>query len=229
METVIWLIVAVAAAIGEAFSLALVLGSFAAAAVVALLVSLIAPASVQIVAFGILSVLFLLAVRPAVLRFLPSRGGSAQPQIAPTTGVGMVTERIDAYHGQIRVGQGEFFSARASDPGESIEPGREVEIVAMQGLSALVRPVQARTLPAGVDTVRLGGEFALSPREIEVLQLLALGLSNAEIAQRLVVSERTVHHHVSHILTKMNADNRTEAVSLGLGHGLIQPGEHRSP
>jgi two-component system response regulator NreC len=53
---------------------------------------------------------------------------------------------------------------------------------------------------------------------------MAEGLSNGDIAERLVVSPRTVDHHVSHILDKMNAANRTEAVRLALdrrGHDSV--------
>lgn len=63
---------------------------------------------------------------------------------------------------------------------------------------------------------------ALTPREQEVLRLLAQGLQNKEIAAELVISERTVKFHVSAILSKLNAGNRTEAVRLAAQQGLIQ-------
>jgi DNA-binding NarL/FixJ family response regulator len=62
---------------------------------------------------------------------------------------------------------------------------------------------------------------ALTEREVEVLQLVAQGLQNKEIAARLVISERTVKFHVSAILTKLGAGNRTEAVKLAHQMGLI--------
>jgi DNA-binding NarL/FixJ family response regulator len=61
----------------------------------------------------------------------------------------------------------------------------------------------------------------LTERELEVLRILAQGLSNKEIAARLVISQRTAKFHVSSILTKLGASNRTEAVSLALQRGLI--------
>ncbi|WP_250125772.1 response regulator transcription factor [Chroococcidiopsis sp. CCMEE 29] len=61
----------------------------------------------------------------------------------------------------------------------------------------------------------------LTPREIEVLGMLAEGLGNKIIARRLGISEHTVKFHVSSILTKLNASSRTEAVTLGARQGLI--------
>ena len=62
---------------------------------------------------------------------------------------------------------------------------------------------------------------ALTEREMEVLRLLAQGKANKEIAAELVISERTVKFHVSSILRKLDAANRTEAVTLAAQHGLI--------
>ena len=61
----------------------------------------------------------------------------------------------------------------------------------------------------------------LTPREQEVLRMLALGLANKEIAARLKISEHTVKFHVAAILGKLGAASRTEAVALGIRHGLI--------
>ena len=62
---------------------------------------------------------------------------------------------------------------------------------------------------------------ALTPREIEVLRLLADGASNKIIAHRLGISDHTVKFHVTSILSKMNAGTRTEAVTLGVRMGLV--------
>lgn len=62
---------------------------------------------------------------------------------------------------------------------------------------------------------------ALTPREIEVLRLLADGASNKVIAHKLGISDHTVKFHVTSILTRLNAGTRTEAVALGMRMGLV--------
>jgi DNA-binding NarL/FixJ family response regulator len=61
----------------------------------------------------------------------------------------------------------------------------------------------------------------LTPRELQVLALVAQGLQNKEIAAELVITERTVKFYVSNILSKLGAGNRTEAVAIAVQRGLI--------
>src|SRR6185437_839924 len=72
---------------------------------------------------------------------------------------------------------------------------------------------------------RREGPAGLTEREVEVLKLLALGLSNKEIAARLVISPKTVGSHVEHIYAKIDASSRATASLFAVQHGLLPDGE----
>jgi DNA-binding NarL/FixJ family response regulator len=99
-------------------------------------------------------------------------------------------------------------------------------VAALQAVAAgltVMHPAEIDAMfPAG-PTSRPLAELTepLTPRESEVLQMLASGLANKEIAARLAISEHTVKFHVASILGKLGAESRTEAVSLGIRRGLV--------
>ena len=64
----------------------------------------------------------------------------------------------------------------------------------------------------------------LTPRELDVLKLVAQGLSNPEIAQHLILSEHTVHRHLANILLKLNLSSRAAAAAWGVRTGSFEPG-----
>ena len=107
---------------------------------------------------------------------------------------------------------------------------RAIRVVA--GGDALIAPsVTRRLLERFASRLPSTGERLpqalreLTEREREVLQLVAHGLSNAEIAERLVVGEATVKTHVSRVLTKLGLRDRVQAVVVAYELGLVRPGD----
>jgi DNA-binding NarL/FixJ family response regulator len=86
------------------------------------------------------------------------------------------------------------------------------------------RLIAAFARPAAPAPVPVTGLGDLTPREVEVLTLLAEGLSNAEIATRLFVGEATVKTHVARILTKLGVRDRVQAVIAAFRSGLVSAG-----
>lgn len=96
---------------------------------------------------------------------------------------------------------------------------RAIRVVHAGG--SLLEPVVAARLIRRVSSSQEAAP-QLTGRELEVLQLIAGGLQNKEIAAQLRISERTVKFHVSAILGKLGAGNRTEAVAIAVQQGLIE-------
>jgi membrane protein implicated in regulation of membrane protease activity len=142
----IWLVVALLAAIGEVLTTGLFLASASAAALVTAVLSLFLGPSVQVVAFGALTLLGVLVVRPFLVHamgldsLMHSAGSLPSPHIVGRRAI--VTQQVDVSSGQIRIGQGEFWTARPYDSEQLFAPGTKVEIMLVDGLTALVAPVE---------------------------------------------------------------------------------------
>jgi DNA-binding NarL/FixJ family response regulator len=91
-----------------------------------------------------------------------------------------------------------------------------------------IRAVHAgqKRIPAEIaaDLADHAADDALSEREIAVLRLIATGNANKEIADQLSIGEATVKSHVTNILSKLGANDRTHAVTIGLTRGIIELG-----
>lgn len=88
---------------------------------------------------------------------------------------------------------------------------------------SLLEPAIAGKLLSRVgDILRGGAVEQLTPRELDILTLMARGLRNKEIANQLYITERTVKFHANAIYRKLDVSSRTEAVSKALRHGLVE-------
>jgi DNA-binding CsgD family transcriptional regulator/tetratricopeptide (TPR) repeat protein len=118
--------------------------------------------------------------------------------------------------------------ALAEGPEESLRESLEIiERLGAGPLGAIVRQRLrergVRGIPRGPRSSTRGNPAGLTSREIQVLALLVRGHTNTELAQRLHVSARTVDHHVSSILEKLEVRSRTEAVAAAFGLGIVKP------
>src|SRR6185503_20059787 len=98
---------------------------------------------------------------------------------------------------------------------------------AAERLRQTLRATGVRGIPRGPRPSTKENAAGLTNRQMEVLALMTDGLANAEIADRLFISAKTVDHHVSAILAKLDAHTRAEAVSVALQTGLIK--QNRQP
>jgi DNA-binding NarL/FixJ family response regulator len=148
-------------------------------------------------------------------------------EAAPETRVVILTtfEDDDYIFGALRAGASGFLLKR-SRPEELIAAIH----TAAAGESLLSAPVTRRVIERVAtesvpDPAERGRLDELTPREREVLELVARGLSNGEIAAELVIEESTVKSHVKSILFKLDLRDRVQAVILGYESGLVRPGE----
>lgn len=103
------------------------------------------------------------------------------------------------------------------------EATAELQVCAREGLLD-PQAVGAVLEAAGVRRARTAYPNDLTEREVEVLRLLARGLTNRQIAEELVVSPRTVQHHVSHVFDKVGRRTRAGAAVFAMEHGLVDDG-----
>ena len=115
---------------------------------------------------------------------------------------------------------------------KDVQPSQLVDAIRVvaAGEALLAPSVTRRLLDRFAETLTNGekrpppGLDSLTERELEVLKLLAQGLSNAELAERLFLSETTVKSHISSVLRKLQLRDRVQAVVLAYEAGLVRPG-----
>jgi DNA-binding CsgD family transcriptional regulator/tetratricopeptide (TPR) repeat protein len=115
-----------------------------------------------------------------------------------------------------------------TETGDDVCARRGLDMLDRIGAAAVASKVRlalrvsgVRTVPARRRRSTLGNPVGLTHRQVEVLRLMEKGLTNTEMATRLYLSARTVDHHVSAILTKLDVDNRRQAVRRGRDLGII--------
>ncbi len=162
------------------------------------------------------------------LETLASSGLTADVGVVLLADAASAASSSEAVHAGVRDGvrDGVRAGVRAVLPGD-LSPEQLVAALeaAASGLVVL-HPSQANEIlsaNAGATPRAAAEEYAeaLTRRELEVLQMLAGGLSNKEIGSRLKISEHTAKFHVAAILGKLGAGSRAEAVSIGIRRGLV--------
>lgn len=163
MSPFLWLVIAAAAAVGELLTTGLFLACIAVAAMASAILAIAFPWEVQVAVFAGASLAGLVVLRPLVIHgfgldtYLTHSDPLIQPRIVGRKAI--VTRPISATGGQIRIGEGEFWSARAFEPGGEIPAGETVEIMLVEGVTALVVPWTNPSLPENtVTTVNPTGE-----------------------------------------------------------------------
>ncbi|MEU3350133.1 response regulator transcription factor [Streptomyces sp. NPDC037389] len=158
----------------------------------------------------------------------PASRGGPYPGIAHRPKVLMLTTfDVDDYvYEALRAGASGFL-LKDAPPADLISAVRVVAageaLLAPSVTRRLIADFAKRPAPRRRSgTARPGG---LTPRETEVLELIARGLSNQEIADRLILAEQTVKTHVGRVLAKLNLRDRAQAVIFAYESGLVTPGE----
>jgi DNA-binding NarL/FixJ family response regulator len=161
---------------------------------------------------------------------------TSDPRLRRTRVVVLTTFDLDEYvFGALQAGASGFLLKGAEPPvlieavrtvarGDALlEPGATRRLI-----EAYVSHEQAGLDPNPPDT-KVALPSSLTARELEILTLIAGGLTNAEIAARLFISPLTCKSHVSRILTKLDARDRTQLVVIAYESGLVVPGQPHAP
>ncbi|HET6752618.1 MAG TPA: response regulator transcription factor [Jiangellaceae bacterium] len=150
----------------------------------------------------------------------------AEPRNPPTRVLVLTTFDLDEYvYEALRAGASGFLlkDVRPEQlaPAVRTVAGGEA-LLAPSVTRRLIEEFARRPVPGGPSSASLQ---QLTPRERDVLILVARGMSNLEIAERLFVGESTVKTHVAHVLSKLGARDRIHAVVFAYESGLVQPGQ----
>jgi ATP/maltotriose-dependent transcriptional regulator MalT len=127
--------------------------------------------------------------------------------------------RYDAARARIELAANLYALGRSDAASSEAAAGE----ASLRDLGAVPEAERARRLLSACSRDGSSPLASVTPREREVLSLLAAGLTNREIAGRLVVSEHTVHRHVTNILRKLGLPSRTAAAAHAVRHGLLEP------
>jgi DNA-binding NarL/FixJ family response regulator len=136
----------------------------------------------------------------------------------------LTTFDLDDYvYEALRAGASGFLlkDVRASDLCQAVRTVAAGEALLSPAITRRLIESYTRRPPAAAQPAALA---ELTPRELEVLRLVARGLSNAAIARELVVGDATVKTHVARIFSKLDLHDRAQAVVLAYESGLVQPG-----
>jgi len=141
----------------------------------------------------------------------------------PTRVIVLTTYDVDdAVYAALRAGASGFLlkDARPTDLVEAVRVVARGDALLAPSVTRRLLDRFATAAPPSTSSAQLAG---LTPREVEILRLVAQALSNAEIADRLVLSEATVKTHVSAMLRKLGLRDRVQAVVLAYDTGLVRP------
>ena len=149
--------------------------------------------------------------------------GDARRAINPLRRAHEVWQRIGAPYlsARIRVLRARAFQELGDEDGAGLELEAARKIFVQLGAAPDLAAIDAMAAPARAASGSTGGAYGLSPRELEVLRLVAAGKTNKAIAGELFLSEKTVDRHVSNIFVKLGVPTRAAATAWAYQHHLV--------